>query len=165
MTSGYFATLARYNGWANHRLYRACEALGAAEHLRERAANLGSLHAVLNHALVADRVWIARIEGRSAPSLAPDQILYADLAGLKIARLAEDEHIVNMVAGIAPAQLGRPLEYRDSRGDRRAEPLGLVLAHFFNNQTHRRGQAQFMLSETQAPPTLDLIDFVRQGGR
>ncbi len=166
MPSGYFAMLARYNAWANRRLYRACGALGTAEYMGERASSFGSLHAVLNRILVTDRVWIARIEGRNAPSLRLDQILYADFVGLEVARLAEDEHIVNMVAGISEAMLDRPLEYRNARGDRCAAPLALVLGHFFNDQTHHRGRAHAMLSQTEAPaPPLDLIEFVSEAGR
>jgi uncharacterized damage-inducible protein DinB len=163
MNSGYFKTLARYNAWANRRVYQACEALSAAEYLRERASSFGSLHATLNHILVADRIWIARIEGQTPPNLKLDQILYADLIGLKIARLAEDDRIRNVVAGIRGARLDQPLEYRNSRGDRFETPLRLVLAHFFNHQTHHRGQVHCLLSQTDLPPPpLDFLWFVRQ---
>src|SRR5262245_35682932 len=101
MTSSYFATLAQYNAWANDRLYRACEALSAAEFMRARMSYFGSFHATLNHILVVDRIWIARIERQRPPSLKLDQILYGDLIALKVARLAEDEHIRIMIAGIA----------------------------------------------------------------
>jgi uncharacterized damage-inducible protein DinB len=40
-------------------------------------------------------------------------------------------------------------------------PLGLALAHFFNHQTHHRGQAHAMLSGTNVPPPpLDLLYFL-----
>src|SRR5215831_9859309 len=100
MTSSYFATLARYNAWANDRLYRACEALGATEYMRARSSYFGSFHATLNHILVADRIWIARIQRQRLPTLRLDQMLYGDLIALKVARLAEDEHIRIMIAGI-----------------------------------------------------------------
>ena len=166
MHGDYFATLARYNVWANRRLYQACEALSAAEYLRERPSVFGSLHATLNHILVIDRIWIARIEGRAPANLKLDQILYGDLIGLKIARFADDDRLRNIVAAIPEAQLDQPLSYRNSRGDRCATPLRIVLAHLFNHQTHHRGQAHALLSHTEvAPPTLDLIDFARQEQR
>ena len=163
MSSSYFRTLSRYNAWANRRLYQACEALSETDYMRERPSFFGSLHATLNHILVADRIWIARIEGQTPPNLKLDQILYGDLIGLKVARVAEDEHIRIVVAGITEERLDRPLEYRNSRGDRFETPLRLVLGHFFNHQTHHRGQAHGLLSQTGAPPpVLDLIAFVRQ---
>lgn len=168
--NNYFTTFADYNAWANRRLYQACEVLSASEYMRERTSFFGSLHATLNHILVADRIWIARIEGQTPPNLRLDQILYGDLLGLKIARLAEDEHIRIMVAGIAEERLDRRLDYRNIRGDRFAVPLRFVLGHFFNHQTHHRGQVHGLLSQTEAPPPpIDVIDFIRReeagGGR
>jgi uncharacterized damage-inducible protein DinB len=163
MDRSYFATLAQYNAWANRRLYRACAALSVTEYMRQRASFFGSLHATLNHILVADRIWIARIEGQTPSNLKLDQILYGDLTALKVARLAEDEHIRIMIDGIPEERLDRPLEYRNSRGDRFETPLRLVLGHFFNHQTHHRGQAHGLLSQTEVPPPpLDLIAFARQ---
>ena len=69
-----------------------------------------------------------------------------------------------MIAGIVEESLDRPFEYRDFWGDRCETQLRLVLGHFFNHQTHHRGQVHDMLSQTGVPPpSLDLIDFVRQG--
>jgi uncharacterized damage-inducible protein DinB len=165
MPSDYFATLARYNAWANQRLYQACEALTEAEYLRERGSAFGSLHATLSHILVVDRIWIARIEGRTPPPLEPDQILYGDLIGLKIARMAEDQHLRNLVDGLSEAMLDRGLAYSNARGDRFETPLRLVLGHLFNHQTRHRGEAQALLSQTGVPPPpLALIRFLREQG-
>jgi uncharacterized damage-inducible protein DinB len=165
MRSNYFAMFADYNAWANHRIFQACEKLSITEYMRERASGFGSLHATLNHILIVDRIWIARIEGHTPPNLKPDQILYADLIGLKVARVAEDEHIRVMVAGIPEEALDRPLPYRNSRGDRLETPLRLVLGHLFNHQTHHRGRVHGLLSQTEIPPPgLDLVSFIRQPG-
>jgi uncharacterized damage-inducible protein DinB len=161
--SDYFATLARYNAWANRRLYRACGRLSESDYLRDRLSAFGSLHATLNHVLVADRIWLAWIEGRTPSSLDLDQILYADLIGLKVARVAEDAHLRNLVAGLSQAALDQPMVYRNRRGDRFETPLRLVLGHMFNHQAHCRGEAGALLAQTEVPPpSLDLIRFVRQ---
>lgn len=163
MPSEYFATWAGYNAWANRRVYQACEALSEADYLRPRAIAFGSLHALLNHILVADRIWIARIEGRNVPSLGLDQVLYADLVALKVARAAEDERIRHLVAGLSENRLGEPLAWRDSAGERRRASLALVLGHLFNHQTHHRGEAQALLSQAGlSPPSLDLTAFLRE---
>jgi uncharacterized damage-inducible protein DinB len=165
MLGEYFATLACHNAWANRRLYQACAALSEEEYLRERPSSFGSLHATLNRALVADRVWIARIEGRALPNLRLDQILYADLIGLKVARSAEDAHLRNLVAGISENMLGQRLIYRDAGGDRCSAPLRLVLGQLFNQQAEHRGAALSLLSQAGvAPPPLDLIRFVQEQG-
>jgi uncharacterized damage-inducible protein DinB len=48
-------------------------------------------------------------------------------------------------------------------GEPQITPLRWTLAHFFNHQTHHRGQAHAMLSSTRvAPPSLDMILFLRE---
>jgi uncharacterized damage-inducible protein DinB len=163
MADRYFSTLARYNQWANRRLYAAVAQLDEAEYLKPRPSFFGSIHAALNHILVGDRIWIARIEERAPPKLALDQILYGDLVALRVARGAEDEHIFNVVAGIPEARLDEELHYATTTGERQRTRLRLVLGHLFNHQTHHRGQVHDLLSQTAVPPPpLDLILFARE---
>jgi uncharacterized damage-inducible protein DinB len=165
MSQGYFTTLAHYNAWANRRLYEACAQLAEDEYLKPRPVAFHSLHGVLNHVLVGDRLWGARIARKAAPKLTLDQILYGDFVALRIARIAEDDHILNLVSGIAESALDRPLAYTNLEGKRYVDPLRHILGHLFNHQTHHRGQAHALLSQTAiAPPALDLIFFLRDKG-
>jgi uncharacterized damage-inducible protein DinB len=163
MADEYFLTLAHYNAWANRRLYDACAHLPEAEYLKPRPAFFGSIHGTLNHLLVGDRVWLARIEHKPRPKVTLDQILYGDLVALRVARQAEDEHLANAVAGISKRALDQPLAYANMAGKRQQTPLRLVLGHLFNHQTHHRGQVHGLLSQTKvAPPSLDLIHYLRE---
>jgi uncharacterized damage-inducible protein DinB len=163
MTDAYFLTLAYYNAWANRRLYDACAQLPEAEYLKARPAFFGSIHGALNHLLVGDRVWLARIEHKPPPKVTLDQILYGDLVALRVARQAEDEHLANVVANISGRSLDQPLAYANMAGKRHQTPLRLVLGHLFNHQTHHRGQVHGLLSQTSvAPPSLDLIYYLRE---
>ena len=63
MNAEYLRTLARYNQWANARLYDACAALSDDEYRKPRPSFFGSIDATLNHLLVGDRIWLGRIEG------------------------------------------------------------------------------------------------------
>ena len=64
--------------------------------------------------------------------------------------------------GLTPARLAEDLVYCTVAGDPMRTQVAQVLAHFFNHQTHHRGQAHGMLSSTKvAPPVLDLIYFLR----
>jgi uncharacterized damage-inducible protein DinB len=163
MGESYFLTLARYNAWANRRLYDACGALPEAEYMKPRAAFFGSIHGTLNHLLVGDRIWIARLERKPNPKITLDQVLYGDLVALRIARQAEDDHLINLVGGIAERSLDQPLAYANMAGKRYQTPLRLALGHLFNHQTHHRGQAHGLLSQTTvAPPSLDLILYLRE---
>ena len=163
MNSTYFRRFARYNAWANRRLYEASAALSPAEYRAQRPSFFGSIHATLNHILVADRVWMGRFEGVPSGIERLDQILYDELADLRRARETEDARILGFVAGIGDGALEDTLRYRNMAGEPQETPLAWTLAHFFNHQTHHRGQVHGMLSGTTvAPPPLDLIYFVRQ---
>jgi len=162
MADGYYSTFARYNAWANARLYGACAKLSEADYLKPRASFFGSIHATLNHLMVADRIWLGRIESRPE-KLALNQILYGDFTALHVARVAEDDRLIRVVDNIDPARLDQPLDYLNTRGERFRTPLRIVLGHLFNHQTHHRGQAHGLLSQTPVPPPeLDLIFFVRE---
>ena len=161
MPNRYYSTFARYNAWANARLYAACAKLPESEYLKPRASFFGSIHATLNHLMVGDRIWLGRIEGRPV-NLALNQILYGDLTALRVARIAEDERLIRLVDDLEETALDQPLDYRNTKGERFQTQLRIVLAHLFNHQTHHRAQVHVMLSQTDVkPPVLDLIAFVR----
>ena len=73
-----------------------------------------------------------------------------------------DVRIIAYVDALAASRLEEDLIYRTVAGDPMRTHMAQVLAHFFNHQTHHRGQAHAMLSSTNvAPPVLDLIYFLR----
>lgn len=149
--------MARYNRLANRRLYDACAALPAEELERDRKGFFHSILGTLNHIMIGDRIWLGRFAGREMPSTGLDAILYADFAALRQAREAEDERIEDFAAGLDEAFLAATIGYRNNQGLRFDDPMPLLLTHFFNHQTHHRGQVHDMLSQAGiAPPSLDL---------
>ena len=163
MNSSYFHRFGRYNAWANRRLYEACAALSAPDYRANRPSFFGSIHATLNHILVGDRVWMGRLEGVPSGIERLDQILYDEFTHLKAARESEDARILRFVSRLGEEAIAGTLRYRNMAGEAQETPLPWVLAHFFNHQTHHRGQVHGMLSGTPvAPPPLDLIYFLRQ---
>ena len=165
MTARRFRVLARYNAWANRRLYDAVGRLPEEEFARPRRAFFGSICGTLNHILVGDRLWRARIEGHDAGISALDQILHPDLEGLRRAREDEDARLIALADSLDAEALERELAYVSMEGEKGRVPVRWVLTHVFNHQTHHRGQVHDMLSQTDvAPPPLDLIYFIREGG-
>lgn len=163
MNANYFQTFARYNEWANARLYDASAKLGDSEYFKPRQAFFGSIHATLNHLLVGDRIWLSRIEGTQHGIKALNQMLYDDLNSLRSARTAEDAHIIAAVDGFDDRALLTTRSYRNTTGDRFDTRLDWILAHVFNHETHHRAQVHDMLSQTPvAPPPLDLIFYFRE---
>ena len=163
MNAAYFHRFARYNAWANRRLYDACAGLSASDYKAKRPSFFGSIRATLNHILVADRIWLSRFESRSTDIKGLDEILYDGLPALTTARAAEDARILGFVGTLDDDSLPRTLRYRNMAGAPQETPLAWTLAHLFNHQTHHRGQVHGMLSATPVPPpSLDLIYFLRE---
>ncbi len=153
----HFRKLGRYNRLANERLYDACRALTDEERKQPRGAFFGSIHGTLNHILVGDRIWMTRLEGREASSTNLDAILHLDFGALREARAVEDVRIEAWASALEAKTLRGDIAYVNNEGRRFNDPVAILLAHFFNHQTHHRGQVTAMLAETDAPyPVLDM---------
>lgn len=153
----YFRMLARYNRIANERLYAACAELEDSEYRKQRRGSFGSIHALLNHILLGDRIWMERFEGggRSTPPLNTE--LFDDFPSLRSARAEFDARIEGFFGCLTPEFFGRKLRYRNSKGVEYEEDAMTAAGHYFNHQTHHRGQIHVMLSQTPvAPPSLDM---------
>lgn len=158
----HFQRFAAYNAWANARLYDAATALNDFERKREvKPAYFKSLHGTLNHILAADRIWLRRLTGEGEAPAALDAELFADFSALRQAREAEDRRIAAYVDALEPDGFDRTVDYANMRGDSKSLPLGLVLTHLFNHQTHHRGQAAAVLRQlgVTEPPALDFLYF------
>ena len=164
----HFAMFASYNQWANRRLYAKAAALSDADYRAGRGAFFGSVHATLNHLVLADRIWMQRFTGQGPTYPQLDTILYDDLTALRQAREAEDERIISWVEGLDTDRLAGEFTYRTIVQPRDiTQALAPALAHFFNHQTHHRGQAHGLLTAIggrDAAVSLDLIQFQRETG-
>ncbi len=149
--------LARYNTVANRRLYEACASLSDVERKRDRPAFFGSIHGTLNHIMVGDRIWLARFGGEAVSPTNLDAILYEDFDELRRGRIFEDERIETFAFGLDEEFLSGTIRYANNEAKIYVDPVSLLVAHFFNHQTHHRGQIHDMLMQTEvAPPVLDL---------
>jgi uncharacterized damage-inducible protein DinB len=149
--------LARYNTIANDRLYDACSRLENDDYFRERKGSIGSIHKLLNHMLLGDRIWISRFAGGGNTTPPLHSILCETFPELRLARKEEDGRIEAFFATADSDFLDRTIPYINNQGRSYQEPTLVAVLHFFNHQTHHRGQVHVMLSQTPVkPPSLDL---------
>ncbi|MDG2530386.1 DinB family protein [Caulobacter endophyticus] len=162
----YFSLMAGYNAWANTRLLEACEALPAGAFTADRGGFFGSIAGTLNHLLVTDRIWTARLTGTPLPPYGLDTLLFDDLAQLRAARTVEDANLAAYVAGLTDEACAAQFRWvRKADGVEVVGPLWKTLAHLFNHQTHHRGQAHDLIGQAGvAPPSLDLPVYQREAG-
>ena len=142
-------TMAAYNGEMNRRLYTAAGRLSDAERRRERGAFWGSIHGTFNHLLWADQIWMARFDGWKPPSVPSKEggTLIAAFDALRAEREAADVKIASWAERVDEAWLGADqVWFSGALGREMRMARGFLMMHFFNHQTHHRGQAHAMVT-------------------
>lgn len=151
--------LATYNRWMNEKVYAAASQLSHGELARNRGAFFGSVLGTLNHGVVGDTLWLQRFarHPRGWTELAPvlqlptpatlDATVFEDLPELRHRRAELDAWIVDWVPAISDEDLDDPLHYMTFKGQTQSRKLDGLLTHFFNHQTHHRGQVTTLLTQ------------------
>ena len=153
MTPEHCQLMARYNRWMNEKLYARCAGLSDQERKRDRHAFFRSIHGTLNHLLLADRLWLGRFFGQPFHVESLAQELYAEFDELRCERRRTDDEIDRFVAGLNQEQLRARFAYRTLVDPQeRSAPLWVLTTHFFNHQTHHRGQLTTLLSQCGLDP-------------
>ena len=163
----HFEMFAAYNRWANRTVYAAARELGDLERNRNQGAFFGSMTGTLNHLLCADRIWMKRFTGQGDAPTALDTILHPNFDGLEKARVVEDERIIDWIGTLAEDRLAANFSYVPITNPQPVtQRLASALSHFFNHQTHHRGQCHMILTSLGRPSiTLDMVAFQRSAGK
>lgn len=149
ITPEFLTTMAAYNAEMNRRVYDASARLSDAERRRERGAFWGSIHATLNHILWGDMAWMSRFDGWEKPGHAIKEsgLLHEDFFALGHARAEADRRISDWAGRVTPDWLTGDLSwFSGALGREIVKPKSLLVVHFFNHQTHHRGQVHAMLT-------------------
>lgn len=168
ITKDYAITMAAYNRWQNDSLYGAADRLGDEARREARGAFFGSIHGTLNHVLWGDKIWMHRFAGTPLPrkeTIASSVYEFDDWSDLKAARAAHDALIENWAKALDQAWLEGDVSWRSSVVKGMAsKPAWFLVVHFFNHQTHHRGQVHAMLTAAGAEPN-DTDLFVLPGAK
>ena len=159
VTCEYIRKMADYNRWMNEKVYAAASRLPVQELATERGAFFGSVMGTLNHLMVADLIWLKRFARHPTAhaALAPleatpipvalDQRLYEDFSRLRERRAWLDGVIQAWADSLTAEDIGHVLEYANTRGGHFRKGFAGLVMHFFNHQTHHRGQVTTLLSQ------------------
>ncbi len=154
-----FVLLAEYNQWMNQSVYEAASGLSIESLNADQGAYFKSILGTLNHILVGDTIWLKRfsdhpsqlasldyVRSLQTPK-ALDVILYKEFETLRGFRSQLDQTINEFANQLSDEMLASPLSYRDTKGIAFTKNLGHLIQHFFNHQTHHRGQVTTLLSQ------------------
>jgi len=154
-----FELMADYNQWMNQSLYSAASSLSVAELNKNRGAFFGSIMATLNHILVGDTIWLKRFACHPSnlvsleyvreldPPSSLDAILHTELTSLLTVRKKMDALIIEFSNELTEEVLVSSFTYANTKGDLYTKNFGQLIQHFFNHQTHHRGQVSTLLSQ------------------
>jgi uncharacterized damage-inducible protein DinB len=148
--------MAAYNAWQNENLYCAADTLGDADRRADKGAFFGSIHATLSHLLWGDLRWMNRfadVPAPNQPNIPASVDECDDWEEMKSRRIAADQAIVDWAAGLTDNDLAGDLTwYSGAAGRDETRPLAMLITHFFNHQTHHRGQIHCLLTSLGAKP-------------
>jgi uncharacterized damage-inducible protein DinB len=154
----HFELLATYNQWMNNKVYEAALRLDNTELTKDRGAFFGSILGTLNHIYVGDIIWLKRFASHPTSPSFPDvielptpshldQILFEDIGDLAKQRAWLDNQIIHWVEQLSDQDLDSLLSYHNTKGIPANKHFGSLILHFFNHQTHHRGQVTTLLSQ------------------
>ena len=151
--------MAEYNEWMNAKLYEAAKGLSDEELGANRKAFFGSILGTLNHLIVGDTNWLKRfsthpanysslviVQNLPVPT-SLDQMVFPDIGSLSIHRKMLDQTIMEWARSITDRDLDFVLSYSNTKNVAAKRNFFSLIMHFFNHQTHHRGQATTLLSQ------------------
>jgi len=153
--AGYCRVMARYNAWQNKGLRAIVDAMDEDALRRDRGAFFGSILGTLNHLLWGDLVWMARFAGGDAPpqAIADSPDMTATPVEWSTHRFRTDGRISLWADKLASVDLVGDLTWYSEAAKREVtQPMQTCIVHFFNHQTHHRGQVHAMLTAAGAKP-------------
>lgn len=161
LTTEWMRMMAQYNAWQNGWMIPAAGTLSEEARWQDRGAFFGSIHGTLNHILWADTMWMSRLAGGDAPAAPVERTTknHPDWDAHVMARQAMDDAIVRWTEGLRASDLeGTVSFWSGTKGAELTQPKMQTYTHFFNHQTHHRGQVHALLTAAGiSTPDTDLL--------
>jgi uncharacterized damage-inducible protein DinB len=150
----YFKRLYLYNHWANRKYLDLFRTL---PEVPER------IHQLMSHVLVAQKLWLTRIQGNPDLSLH----IWEPDPWPALEQLAE-ENTRNWLAYLeahGDEEFERVLSYENFQKIHYESPVSDIIIHTANHATYHRAQFAVLLRQMGvAPPNTDFITFSRETG-
>lgn len=154
-----FLALARYNRIMNDKLYRCVSQLTTDQIYEDRGAFFKSAGKTLEHIWGADWIWLNRFRQRpDLKEVLSDLDQWPPVTSLKLelfdsfdelttARRKLDEIILRFTENLNESDFNEVFRYRNIAGQSAENLFWVYITHFFNHQTHHRGQVTTLLSQ------------------
>ncbi|MEM8917982.1 MAG: DinB family protein [Pseudomonadota bacterium] len=149
ITRDYLRVMSRYNRWQNSEVLIAAASLSEKDRMKDRGAFWKSIQGTLSHIYWADRIWLSRFDLTDPPNVPLNQSdrFVDDFNELGRLRIDLDDLLVSWCDDYKGGPITGNLEWYSGAIQKQAKaPLGVIFAHFFNHQTHHRGQIHALIT-------------------
>jgi len=153
-----FQAFAGYNGSVNQSILELVEPLKKEQIMMETKAYYPSIFETLLHNLIGDLTWLKRcldatkgnkgLNNRGVISLEEKSLrkeLESDYRRFFQYRKQMDDVIIEFVNELDESKLESVIRYKNYKGEEVEKELWKMLLHWFNHQTHHRGQVSVLL--------------------
>ena len=142
---------AEYNNMANKELILILEPLGTTKLEEPVGSYFKTLGGILNHMATADLVWFPRLKDQgiwpteelealeALPKVQYGQKVFGTWEEFKTLRRELDRLWMKVAENFPMEKDNQVVEYTTFQGSLARVPLGGILLHLFNHQTHHRG--------------------------
>ena len=162
MLKPHFQLMAHYNATMNQKICASIVNISEDVLWADKKAFFGSTLGTLNHLMVGDLIWLHRfnnhpnynngfkaldaLENLPLPTTLT-QTLYDNKAAFIRHRQVLDTIIMQFIGETTENDFSKNLTYINTKGMLFNKPFSMLLQHFFNHQTHHRGQITTLLSQ------------------
>lgn len=154
--------LARYNQWANERIFDAVFKLPEGEATKARPTLFKNITHTLNHNYVIDLIFQAHLEGREHGFTARNTPEPPPLEALWVGQQALDAWYVEWSDRNPEAAWDEEVHFTFVGGGEGVMTQGEILQHLVNHTSYHRGFVADMFNQIPArPPNTDLTVFLR----
>lgn len=153
-----FQALAKYNGSVNQSVLELLQPLKRDQVMMKTKAFYPSIFETLLHILAADLNWLRRYRDnfKENKAFSDTKLLSLDEKSLRLEfesdytklfgyRRQVDGLIIQFVNELGENQLSSMLKYKNYKGEEIEKEIWKTFLHWFNHQTHHRGQVSVLL--------------------
>jgi uncharacterized damage-inducible protein DinB len=152
-----FVLLAEYNAVTNREVLEVLRGVPKEDLSRNLGSYFASILGIMNHILVSDVAWLRRFSkalpelsalGKDLPTFelkTLTDVIWPELDSLSPVRERVDGVIVQAFQALPEERFTEVLRYQNWRGQEQEKIAWRAFLHFFNHQTHHRGQVSALL--------------------
>ena len=160
--AGYVRKMARYNSWQNSQLIPVLSEMSVDVLEQDRGAFFGSILGTANHLLWGDTMWMSRFDPsveKPKADISGSTQIHPTIGSWAAERFRMDGKIRYWADSLRALDMTNELSFYSSVLGRDVKaPLAPSIMHFFNHQTHHRGQIHAMLTAVgEKAPVSDLF--------